>query len=104
MNLRKLHGLSALVVAAFVLVHIANHLAGLAGPDVHIAFMKTARSIYRFRVVEIVLLGCVAFQIVSGLTLLVRGWKQRQGFVAWVQAISGALLAFFLIVHVASVL
>ena len=33
----------------------------MAGPDPHIAFMKNARSIYRFRVLEGVLLGCVAF-------------------------------------------
>jgi hypothetical protein len=104
MTLRKLHVLSAVLVAAFVCAHITNHLAGLAGADTHIAFMEVARSIYRFRVLEVALLGCIAFQIISGMMLFVRGWKQRHGFVPWLQAIAGAYLAFFLIVHVGSVL
>jgi succinate dehydrogenase/fumarate reductase cytochrome b subunit len=104
MTLQKLHGLSALLIAAFVCVHIANHLAGLAGAATHIAFMEAARSVYRLGVIEWVLLGCVAFQIVGGLTLFVRDWKRRQGFIAWLQAVCGMLLALFLIVHVGAVL
>jgi succinate dehydrogenase/fumarate reductase cytochrome b subunit len=104
MALRKLHTLSAAVIAVFVLVHMANHLAGLAGAATHIAFMEAARSVYRLRVIEWALLSCVAFQIVSGLTLFVRDRKQRHGFVSWLQAVSGVFLAFFLIVHVGSVL
>jgi succinate dehydrogenase/fumarate reductase cytochrome b subunit len=104
MALRKLHTVSAVLIVAFVFVHIANHLAGLGGAATHIAFMEATRSVYRIRVIEWALLSCVAFQIVSGLTLFVRGWKQRHGFVPWLQAIAGAYLAFFLIVHVGSVL
>jgi hypothetical protein len=103
MTLRKFHALSAALIAAFVCLHIANHLAGLAGAATHIAFMKAARSVYRFRLVELALLSCIAFQLVSGLTL-VRGWKQRHGLVPWLQAVSGAYLAFFLFVHVGAVL
>lgn len=104
MVLRKLHALSAVLIAAFVPVHIANHLAGLAGAATHIAFMEAARSVYRVRVLELALLSCVAFQIVSGLTLFVLGWKKRHGMVPWLQAVSGGLLAFFLVAHVGSVL
>ena len=104
MTLRRLHALSAVLIVAFVCLHIANHLAGLAGAAAHIAFMEAARSVYRFRVVELTLLGCVAFQVVSGFTLVVRGWKQRHGFIPWLQAISGAYLSFFLVIHVGAVL
>ena len=104
MALRKLHALSAALIAVFVSVHIANHLAGLAGATTHIAFMEAARSAYRLGVIEWVLLSCVAFQIVSGLTLVVRGSKPRRGLVAWLQAVSGLYLAFFLVVHVGAVL
>jgi succinate dehydrogenase/fumarate reductase cytochrome b subunit len=104
MPLRKLHALSAVLIAAFVCVHLANHLVGLTGTAAHIDFMEAARAVYRLGVIEWVLLGCVAFQIISGLTLVVRGWKQRRGFVPWLQAVSGALLALFLIVHVGAVL
>ena len=104
MTLRKLHALSAVFIAAFACLHIANHLAGLSGVAEHIAFMEAARSVYRFPLVELALLSCVAFQIVSGLTFVVRDWTQRHGLIPWLQAISGAYLSFFLLIHVGAVL
>jgi succinate dehydrogenase/fumarate reductase cytochrome b subunit len=104
MTLRTLHRTSAIVIATFACLHIANHLASLAGIPTHIAFMEAARSVYRQPMVETFLLACVAFQVASGLWFVVRGWKQRQGGIAWLQVISGALLAFFLLVHVGAVL
>ncbi|HYW55445.1 MAG TPA: hypothetical protein VE934_00670 [Polaromonas sp.] len=104
MTLRRLHALSAMVITAFACLHIANHLAGLGGASAHIAFMETARVVYRNRAVEWVLLACVGFQIISGLVFVIRGWKQRHGGIAWLQAASGAYLSFFLAVHVGAVL
>lgn len=104
MKLRTLHRTSAILVVAFACLHVANHLAALAGVSSHMAFMEVARKLYRHPIVEFPLLICVAFQVASGLWFVIRGWKQRQGGVAWLQAISGALLAFFLLVHVGAVL
>ena len=104
MSLRKLHALSAVLIAVFACVHIANHLAAAAGVASHIAFMDAARTVYRQRVVEVVLLSCIAFQVISGLSLVIRGWKQRRGLIPWLQAISGTYLAFFLLMHVGAVL
>lgn len=104
MPLRKLHALSAILVAAFACLHVANHLVGLGGVSQHIAFMKAARTVYRFPVVEVALLACVGFQVASGLALVARGWKQRRGLVPWVQAASGTYLALFLAFHVGAVL
>ena len=50
------------------------------------------------------LLAAVIFQVFSGIIFLIRGWKQRKGFISWLQAGSGAYLAFFLINHVGAVL
>jgi len=104
MTLRKLHGFSALLLVAYAVVHIANHLVGLGGVEAHIAFMQSFRSVYRIPVIEAALLGAVALQIYSGLTFVVRGWKKRQGFMPWLQAGSGAYLAFFFLNHVGAVL
>ena len=103
MRLRTWHAASAAVVAAFATLHIVNHLFALAGVSSYLRFMEAARSVYRSRVIEPVLLACVVFQVASGLTLFVRGWKQRHGGVAWLQAICGAYLAAFLLIHVAAV-
>jgi len=104
MKLRAFHRNSAMVIAMFALVHITNHLVSLVGVSAHIAFMEVARGVYRQPVVELLLLFCVAFQVVSGLWFIVRGWAQRQGAIAWLQAISGALLAGFLLIHVGAVM
>jgi succinate dehydrogenase/fumarate reductase cytochrome b subunit len=104
MTLRKLHAISAVLIAAFACLHVANHLAGLSGVAEHIAFMEAARSVYRFPLVELALLSCVAFQIVSGLAFVVRDWKQRHGPIPWLQAVSGAYLSLFLVIHVGAVL
>ena len=104
MKLRQLHALSAVVIMVYAAVHIANHLTALAGIQPHIAFMKTARAVYRVQVLELLLLACVAFQVLSGLVLVFRRWRQRRGLVPWLQAIAGAYLAFFLLVHVSAIL
>ncbi len=104
MTLRTLHRTSAMLIAAFACLHIANHLASLSSVSSHIAFMQAARLIYRQRVVEAMLLACVAIQIATGLRFVIHRWKQRRGLIPWLQAISGAYLTFFLLVHVGAVL
>ncbi len=104
MPLRRLHRTSAIVIAVFALFHIANHLASLGGVETHIEFMRVARLIYRQPVVEGLLLFCVAFQVLSGGWLFLRGLRARRGFVPWLQAASGACLALFLLIHVSAVL
>jgi succinate dehydrogenase/fumarate reductase cytochrome b subunit len=104
MTLRDFHRASAIVIATYALTHIANHLLSLQSVAAHIAFMEAARSLYRYWIVEFVLLFCVAFQIGSGLWFIARGWKERRGLLPWLQAGSGAYLAFFLLIHVSAVL
>ena len=102
--LRGLHLISALGLAVFLILHLGNHIAGLWGQEAHIAYMATARRVYRAALVEPVLLALVGWQAVSGLTLVLRGWRTRRGRVAWLQAVSGLYLAVFLLNHVGAVL
>jgi hypothetical protein len=104
MRLRALHRTSALMVTAFACVHIVNHLTALFGVASHLAFMDSARAVYRQPIVEGILLLCVAFQVVSGLCLIARRWKQLRGLIAWLQAIAGAYLSLFLSAHVGAIL
>jgi succinate dehydrogenase/fumarate reductase cytochrome b subunit len=101
---RRLHRAAGAVLAVFVAVHIANHLAALAGVDVHVHFMERARLVYRQPVVEAVLLLCAALQAASGLAMLWTGRHRRRTLVAWLQAGSGAYIALFLAIHVGAVL
>lgn len=103
-RLRGLHLCSALILALFLVLHIGNHIVGLFGAQAHIAYMDAARHVYRNPIVEPILIVLVLWQALSGLTMVIRGWKKRRGKVAWLQALSGIYLALFLLNHVGAVL
>ena len=92
------------MIAVFVAIHVANHLVALAGVPAHLAFMRGARLAYRNHLVEPMLLAAVSVQLMSGLTLVASGWRERRGFVPWLQAWCGLYLVFFLVIHVSAVL
>jgi hypothetical protein len=101
---RRLHRAAGVVLAVFLMVHVASHLAALAGVEAHVRFMDAARRVYRQPVVEAVLLLCVALQAASGLRMLWTGRRGRRAVLAWLQAGSGAYIALFLAIHVGAVL
>lgn len=103
-RLRGLHLCSALLLGLFLLLHLGNHLAGLAGQAAHIEVMAALRPFYRNVLVEPLLLALFLWQAGSGLAMVVRGWRTRRGVVSWLQAGSGLYLAIFLLNHVGAVL
>jgi succinate dehydrogenase/fumarate reductase cytochrome b subunit len=101
---RRFHRFSAMMLAAYLALHMLNHIVGLAGQQQHIDFMDTIRPLYRNPIVEPLPFLLLVFQIGSGLTMVARGWRERKGKVAWAQAISGIYLALFLLNHVTAIL
>nr|WP_295929490.1 hypothetical protein [uncultured Dyadobacter sp.] len=101
---RKLHRISGILIAVFLLLHLTNHLFALGGPAMHITVMKYARLVYRFPPVEALLLASVAFQIASGLRLVAGKGFRNQPLYIRAQTWSGIYLALFLINHVAAVM
>jgi len=101
---RRLHRTAGAVLAVFLVVHVANHLAALAGVDAHVRFMDAARRVYRQPVVEAVLLACVVLQAASGLRMLWARRQRRRGLLPWLQAGSGAYVALFVAIHVTAVM
>jgi succinate dehydrogenase/fumarate reductase cytochrome b subunit len=103
-SIKSLHRLSGITIACFLLLHITNHLFALGGPALHIAVMRFFRHLYRFPPVEILLLLCVLFQVISGLWLVFSKGFRRQPFYVIIQVLSGLYLSFFMIYHVRAVL
>lgn len=66
--------------------------------------MNNLRIIYRNIIIEAILLFAVAIQIISGMKLLLKVRKSTTGFFDKLQVWTGFYLAFFLIIHVGSVL
>ena len=102
-TLRTVHRLSAIVLGAFLVSHIANHLTALGGVAAHGAFMDAARVVYRWPPVETLLLASAVVQALSGLALAWRA-RRRRGVWTRLQIVSGACLAFFLLAHVSAIL
>lgn len=103
MTLRFVHRISAFIIGTFACLHIANHLTSLSSISLHLEFMTEARKYYRQPFAEALLTICVVFQIASGLWLVFREGTRRRGLIPWLQAISGAYLAMFLLVHVGAI-
>lgn len=103
MTLRRAHRLNALALAAFILLHLGNHLVIFLGADAHLAVLRQLRHIYRLPGIEHLLFGLFAVQILLGLVLAQR---LRQTPVPWrrVQMASGMVLALFLVQHLSAVL
>lgn len=104
MNPARIHRFCAILVASYVLLHMANHLAMLSSVASHMAVMSVLRRLYRPPLLEAILLFSVVVQVLSGAWRVVRGWRERSGSIAWWQAGSGAYMVFFLAAHVSAVL
>ena len=101
---RIAHGVSAALIACFVLFHITNHLFGLAGPTAHAAIMKAGRIVYRAPFIEPVLVLLLFFQVASGVRLAWRWSSLRADAYRIFQIGSGAYLSAFILAHLNSAL
>lgn len=73
---RVAHGVSGAILCLYVLFHLANHLTGLVGPELHAQVMDLGRTLYRAGFIEPLLVLAFVFQVVSGLDLAWR-WSAR---------------------------
>ena len=102
--IKGIHYVSGLTIAAYVGVHVLNHLLILRSEALHIRFMQAARKIYRQPAVEAVLLIAVVVQVLSGIVLVAQKWPRADGWFDWLHIGSGVYLALFLTNHVRAVM
>ena len=91
--IKGIHYVSGLTIAAYVGVHVLNHLLILRSEALHIRFMQAARKIYRQPAVEAVLLIAVVVQVLSGIVLVAQKWPRADGWFDWLHIGSGVYLA-----------
>lgn len=104
-KLRVFHGVTAALLAIFVLFHLSNHLTGLAGPETHARVMELGRTVYRSGVVEPLLIGLLLTQILTG-GRLTWNWTSGGGGDVYrtLQIGSGVYVGAFIITHLNSAL
>lgn len=100
---RVAHGISAVIVLAYVLFHLGNHLAGAFGTDTHAAVMDAGRTVYRAKFLEPLLVVAFLFQTASGLYLAWHWSTARHDFHRTFQIASGVFLSVFIVGHMNSV-
>lgn len=102
-QLRKAHRVLAMGLGAFLLLHLANHTFVVFGPEAHRSVQGLLRHIYRFPLIEPLLILACVLQIAAGLRLAsARRWPMR--FWPRVQLYSGVILAAFMAIHVSAAL
>lgn len=102
--MKTLHSLSGIFISLFIGLHLTNHFCSLIGPEQHIEVMTTLRLFYRNLFVEILLLGAVFIQIISGIKLFILIKRNAISKVDRLQSLTGLYMAFFLFIHVSAVL
>lgn len=103
-TLKRLHHISGIVIVSFLLLHLINHLFALGGPALHTTVMNLFRQVYRFLPVEIFLLLCIIFQVISGITLVFKKGFLKKPLYVIIQIVSGLYLSFFMVYHVSAVM
>lgn len=72
---RRWHKINACFLGVFILLHLFNHVSGIAGIEAYHAVQKTFRLFYKNPIVEPMLLLSITIQIILGIILL---WKVRK--------------------------
>lgn len=101
---RRIHYYSGVIIALFVVLHLANHAFSLIGVEKHVEVMAQLRKIYRNVFVETLLLCAVGVQIFSGIQLYRSRFKIAKGFYEKLQLWSGLYLAMFFVIHLSAVM
>jgi len=100
---RIIHGISGVLVLAYVSFHLFNHLFGLLGPVTHAEVMAVGRQVYRAPFIEPILVLVMLFQVASGLYLAWHWSAARLDMYRVIQIATGVYLAVFILGHMNSV-
>ncbi len=103
LSFKTLHRTTAALVLAFIAAHMITHVSGLWGITAYNSVQNTFRLVYQNPILEPILLASVAFQLASGLILLIR--KMKRGLRGpWdrIQVFSGGIILFFTTQHMVS--
>lgn len=101
---KKVHYWSGMLITIFVGFHLLNHLLSVFGATAHIEWMNRFRVVYRYPLVEILLLLAVLVQVISGLSLFRKTKNTATNFWERLQRWTGLYLALFFMIHLSAVL
>ncbi len=103
-RLKYAHGTTAaLIVVAFLAMHLANHSMALWSEQAHRHVMDLFRVIYRAKLIEPLVIALFLFQVASGAALLWPYVRRPTDIFRTLQIATGAYLFFYVLGHLNSV-
>jgi hypothetical protein len=102
-RIRKIHFVSGITLTIFIGLHLANHLASIAGVERHIEWMNALRHFYRTPIIEFLLLAAVLVQMYSGIRFFVLKRKTTKIGFEKLHIFSGLYMAAFFVIHISAV-
>lgn len=101
--MKKFHYFSGLLIAAFIGIHLINHVYSVFGAEKHIEIMNTFRNIYRNNFMEAILVFAILIQVISGIRLFIRKRKSVSTGFEKLQLWTGLYLSIFFAIHLSAV-
>jgi len=98
MRAKRLHRITAIILAVFIVSHLIVHLFAIGGINAHLKALDSVQWIYRNPIGETLLVATIITQIVTGLRRLKAKRKSPNKW-AKAQIYSGLYLMAFLIIH-----
>lgn len=101
--LGRVHRISALLLVVFGVAHVGNHLAAVESLQAHVAVQNMLRIVYRFPVIETLIVLAALSQVYTGWILVSRVRLQRSNGLRNMQVMAGAFLGMFFLSHLTGV-
>jgi hypothetical protein len=101
--LGRLHRGSALLLVVFAAAHVFNHLAAVDSLAAHVSVQNILRTVYRQRVIEVLIVIAALSQVWTGWKLVSRARQQRTTAMGNLQILAGAFLGMFFCSHLTGV-
>ena len=92
-----------MIVAIFLVWHLANHVTAAFSLETNKAIMDLLRAWYRSNVIQPLLIALFAFQLLSGLRLVWAKIPRDADIYASIQTATGGYLAFYITSHLIAV-
>ena len=99
----RFHRASALLLLAFGVAHIGNHLAAVQSLSAHVTVQNALRIVYRQPIIEVVIVIAALLQVWTGWMLISRAGWQRSTRLRNTQVLAGAFLGMFFLSHLTGV-
>ncbi len=102
-GIKRVHRVSSILIGAFGLSHVINHVFALESLKAHVAVQNVLRVVYRQPAIEVLIIATALVQIATGAVIVSRARYQRSTPLRNMHVLAGCFLAMFFLSHLTGV-